>query len=39
MSELELCEAMAIGAKSVNLESNLILLGEWELVTPQFHPH
>ena len=28
MSELELCEAMAIGAKSVNLESNLILLGE-----------
>ena len=28
MSELELCEAMAIGAKSVNLDSNLILLGE-----------
>ena len=28
MSELELCEAMAIGAKSVNLKANLILLGE-----------
>ena len=28
MSELELCEAMAIGAKSVNLDSNLVLLGE-----------
>ena len=28
MSELELCEAMEIGAKSVNLDSNLILLGE-----------
>ena len=28
MSELELSEAMAIGAKSVNLDSNLILLGE-----------
>ena len=28
MSELELCEAMEIGARSVNLGSDLILLGE-----------